>query len=787
MTRVGVQCCCASIALCLLQLATAYSQKSAAKGIVLGSGQWSAAGIALDDSNTESALKDLRGTGATWVRIIPTGYFANTSSPIVYSMSTPKFYTDTPSEVLAAVKFAKKIGLRVLLSPVIDPDWTIESNCRASECTTQASRLQLGKEFGAAQWSVFFASYRAWLEPYVTATAGHIDMLSIGAELQTAAMEGPVQSWTDLCNWARNATAGMVPLTYAAMTSTLQAWDHVSWLQNVDVLGVDAYYPLNVSAFGGGPPDLMQYWPKNTTIPPLESIVRAWQPMVIALQKIAKQSGKPILFSEVGYQARYGVWRQPAGVMTLDPTDGSCWERAINTEVQAVMYDALLTALEPHSIGETGGWWAGVFWWIWRTDPTAGGTCDDSFVPTGKPAQAVLARHWGGNASILSAAAAPNTHKTQLALAQLPASPPARISGPRNSTKINSAVYGGGMWSSPYYRLGSAGANQSLDDLRAVGANYVRFIVNWFVDNATNATTVWPANGTSHLRSDTLEELQRAVAHAKSLGMGCHIAPYIDPNFDDMRNCRGPSCGKIPGTTPKAGRGATCSSCTEAQWADFFQSYGEYIVLHAKFAQDNGCDILSIGSELSGPFDREQDFRDLIAKVKKVYDGKITIAVNSYLVTRPVQIGFLDALDFVGVEGYFRLNAPKNATLAELQQAWLPIANELEKFHNTHNKDIMFTEVGYQSRLGSHLSPASTNATDPEDCSATGLCADTGEQARVYEALLATLYPRDWFLGVNWWLWRADPTAGGETDYTFTPQGKKDTLAVMRKWYTWYA
>lgn len=40
------------------------------------------------------------------------------------------------------------------------------------------------------------------------------------------------------------------------------------------------------------------------------------------------------------------------GVLTLDPTDGSCWERAINTEVQAVMYDALLTALEPHRFVE---------------------------------------------------------------------------------------------------------------------------------------------------------------------------------------------------------------------------------------------------------------------------------------------------------------------------------------------------------------------------------------------------------------------------------------------------
>lgn len=196
----------------------------------------------------------------------------------------------------------------MLLSPVIDPDWTIGNNCRASECATQASRLSLGKGFrcalcvshvcamlyllqmrqeacihsvcgcalawyvcrgcmwlcvgvlcllwvfavvcgcgccggglvfhgvhvcSASQWSMFFASYRSWLEPYITATAAHIDLLSIGAELQTAAMEGPTKSWEDLCTWARSITGGTVPLTYAAMTSTLQAWDRVPWLQHV--------------------------------------------------------------------------------------------------------------------------------------------------------------------------------------------------------------------------------------------------------------------------------------------------------------------------------------------------------------------------------------------------------------------------------------------------------------------------------------------------------------------------------------------------------------------------
>jgi hypothetical protein len=50
---------------------------------------------------------------------------------------------------------------------------------------------------------------------------------------------------------------------------------------------------------------------------------------------------------------------------------------------------------------------------------------------------------------------------------------------------------------------------------------------------------------------------------------------------------------------------------------------------------------------------------------------------------------------------------------------------------------------------------------------------------------MTALYPKDWFLGAQFWLWRSAPDAGGMTDYSFTPQGKP-AEAVMRKWYAWY-
>ena len=169
-----------------------------------------------------------------------------------------------------------------------------------------------------------------------------------------------------------------------------------------------------------------------------------------------------------------------------------------------------------------------------------------------------------------------------------------------------------------------------------------------------------------------------------------------------------------------------------------------------------------------------------------MFPGDITIAINAGQAVQIGKIKFLDALDFVGVEGYFRLDAAADSSAASLRAAWAPIVEQLRELHVATGKDIMFTEVGYQSRANSYVFPASTNASVPEDDSCTSLGVDTDEQANAYEALLSSLYAERWFLGVNWWLWRADPTAGGDIDDSFTPQGKPATLRVLRDWYEWY-
>ena len=98
-------------------------------------------------------------------------------------------------------------------------------------------------------------------------------------------------------------------------------------------------------------------------------------------------------------------------------------------------------------------------------------------------------------------------------------------------------------------------------------------------------------------------------------------------------------------------------------------------------------------------------------------------------------------------------------------------------------KTITCTEVGYQSRNYAWIRGLNDRELDPQDCSSTPNCVNLLAQARAYEGLIRALYPMDWFDGVYLWLWRTDPTAGGSSDDSYTPQQKPAT-AVMKALFT---
>eukprot|EP00039_Didymoeca_costata_P006700 m.92517 g.92517 ORF g.92517 m.92517 type:complete len:796 (+) comp13355_c0_seq3:75-2462(+) len=776
---------------------------STMQGFVFGSGQFGEPGRRVNF--VADIFQNMRDQGATLVHLMPTVYFSAEGD--IYSITDGILRTDTPAEMAMAAKAAREASLAVSFSVRLEPDWRNDTYCPEQEnCGAfqqYLSRVSYGKNFTQLQWTTFFNSYANILCDYIVDMRLNIDLFSLASELDTAIATAPQSHWAQLNDSIRFSLGrSAVLITVSAMDArSFQTEMYPFWKNTVDYIGLDARWPLHIE-------NQMTYWPTNFTVPSVSQFEEAWAALLPPLEQFANAISLPILFTTAGYQAKFGSWRRPRGVMNMDPTDGSCWERSINMDAQAHQYEALLRTLASNRMKNSkvasNSWWAGVFFWLWRNEDlaTAGGTCDDSFTPVNKPAMDVVSKYWRRYSAetsdtIQSVTQRKLKRKISWSVHNVTWN---NTKGSQNATKVNSAVFGGGMWSSPYYRLNSAGANKSLEDLHATGANFLRLIVNWFFDNQSSVA-VYPASNQSHLRSDTPDEILSILAHARSLGMGCHMAPYIDPNFDILSNCRGPSCGRIPGTPPKTGRGNACQTCSAAEWTAFFKSYGDYIIKHAKIAEQAKCEYLSVGSELSGPFQQEAHFRALIAEVsitdiveiifmvgqvRKVYSGKVTIAINSGQ-AKPGAIAFLDALDLVGVEGYYKLPVSRYPSLEELQNGWTPIVKALEAYHESHGKPIMFTEVGYQTRTGTYNSPASTNASDPFDGSVGSMFSfNATAQAISYEALLSSLYPKPWFIGVNWWLWRADPTAGGVCDYTFTPQGKPETLSVMKKWYTWY-
>ena len=51
--------------------------------------------------------------------------------------------------------------------------------------------------------------------------------------------------------------------------------------------------------------------------------------------------------------------------------------------------------------------------------------------------------------------------------------------------------------------------------------------------------------------------------------------------------------------------------------------------------------------------------------------------------------------------------------------------------------------------------------------------ADQGIQALAYHATFNAFADSDWFRGISWWSWRADPSPEENLDIDYTPEDKK--------------
>jgi hypothetical protein len=136
-------------------------------------------------------------------------------------------------------------------------------------------------------------------------------------------------------------------------------------------------------------------------------------------------------------------------------------------------------------------------------------------------------------------------------------------------------------------------------------------------------------------------------------------------------------------------------------------------------------------------------------------------------------VPFWDALDWIGVSGYFPLAPDTTPDRATLVRAWQPILGKLEELAMREQKPVLFTEIGYRSASGA----AWRQWEIPRDAA-----VDLDAQRNAYEAFFETVWPRPWVAGAYPWKWFSYPDHGRVDGNDYDVESKP-ALEVIRRAY----
>jgi len=293
------------------------------------------------------AVTRAKSMGADWVGIHATFFQDGMRGTEIFDVN-PAHGNSTPGveEQRTAVRAAHRAGLKVLLKPHV--------NLRSGE----GWRGDIGTDMTQDEVGKWFASYgRLLLSHAKMAEEEHVEMLAVGTELTCT--QGYESHWRELIAKVRGVYSG--PLVYCANHSEETK---MKWWDALDLIGIDAYYPLSEK--------------KN---PGLDELKAAWKPYLESCEALSRQYGRKILFAELGYMSRAGTSTRPYD-WTIPPE--------FDTAEQASCYQAFFETVYEQD------WLAGVVWWSLTIHKP--GTGDTDYTPEGKPAEALVRKWFGGAA-----------------------------------------------------------------------------------------------------------------------------------------------------------------------------------------------------------------------------------------------------------------------------------------------------------------------------------------------------------------------------------------------------
>jgi hypothetical protein len=276
------------------------------------------------------------------------------------------------------------------------------------------------------------------------------------------------------------------------------------------------------------------------------------------------------------------------------------------------------------------------------------------------------------------------------------------------------------------------------------GATDLLVVVPLVQSGPSHHDLAWVPGTTPHL-----DNVRRTVRQARDRDLRVGILPIV----------------RLAHRRPDEWRGVIRPEAGVDAW---FKAYATAIEPLVALAAEEEVVRLGLGSELSSLEGHEAHWRALAARVRDRYDGRLFYAVNW---DRTGEVGFWDAVDEVGISGYFELAPPgEDPDDAALARAWVAPRRTVAELARTVDKPVFFAEIGYPAhRLA---------AARPWDHVAEAEL-DVALQARLWGAFCEAFRAEPAVEGFYAWNWFGH---GGPRDRSYSPRGKPTAAVLARCW-----
>jgi len=249
--------------------------------------------------------------------------------------------------------------------------------------------------------------------------------------------------------------------------------------------------------------------------------------------------------------------------------------------------------------------------------------------------------------------------------------------------------------------------------------------------------------------SPSFDTVSRTLEFARRRGLRTGLMPIV----------------RLTERRPDEWRGVLAPAASAEVW---FDAYRQQLLPLVELADDRGVAWVGVGSELSSLEGQEAQWRGLVAEVRATTEAQLFYAANW---DRVDAVPFWDAVDAVGVSGYFAL-APEGTrpTDGALAAAWAGPRRSLQATASREGRPILFAEVGYPSHALAAARPWDHVVDAP---------ADLELQAQLWGAFCDAFSGAEGVAGFYAWNWFG---RGGPRDVGYTPRGKPAATTLEGCW-----